>query len=817
MTEPLELVTFEDLVTRIAEAKDRAHAEESRAGWMKLLDVASDMAGRDNAEDDVTAGRTWYLTRVRISGYQGIGDSEPLEISFPPTPGITVVDGPNGSGKSSIADAIETALQGRIRPASSKGSGGNTPVWDRIHLGRDADEAVIELTLLAGDEVLEIGCTLEGPQQALRSSMTHRTGYSSREVDLHDSPWKSAVTGHQPVYAYAAVERQVQLAKDLQEFLEGLLAFGSCFGALEREVGRRSEDIFKAKETWGAALNTATQNVQSVDESWASDGQTQLDELKWPSVDEDPDEWLERESLTDIGQAIPEVTSEHLGRLREEADALDKELAKLQAAETSIHAQLAGPLQGLHEEGKRLEDTGNACPVCDTTDVPWFERLGASLEGLVGLASIQQSYRTAAFRLSEAAEQSLSGMRKVLAARDGDEADLGWWDNSVQPFFDAQQSAGNRVTGSLRSAATVLTTWVSSPHCERLIAEAAAESDRIRQWHRARRGAVDEFVSTWRSVAADAREAPTWESAKRRFKDLQDALRRDRAGALGAQTNAMVQALLADAGITLKSITVQGTKASLQIVDQQDKRLEPAMLSAGQRNAILLAPMLAVSGGGPFGFVILDDPVHAFDQVRVDHLAKTVADLAVSKRVIVLTHDERLKEHLIARHPDCDVRGVQRDTLTGAIRAVVQGEMWQTLVEDAFGVVNTAANPPGNVARPPHDIVRGLCRQAFDNALRSFVIRAAVQDGRTPENDLADLDEQNTTSQRMEAVRGSLTPGSPRTAQLDDAKSTVSPYMDSWNRATHGNEPIDAPDAEALRGEIKAARQACKGLTDESS
>jgi predicted ATPase len=813
MTAPLELVTFEDLVERITEFKENARAEDSIAGWAKLLDVASDMAGSDTADDDITAGRTWHLTHVRVSGYQGIGESDPLEISFPPRPGITVVHGPNGLGKSSIADAIETGLQGRTPAPTLQGSGGNTPVWERVHLGRDADEAVIELTLQTGGESLEICCAVGSADETVRYGATHRSGSSGGAIDLTATRWSSAVAGHRPVYAYAAVERQVQLAKDLQHFLEGLLAFGFCFDTLESEVGRRSEDVFRAKRKWDTALSAATQKVQTLDTTWAGDGQTPLRELVRPAVDEDPDEWLEREGLMETGHALPEVTAEHLDRLREMARELDEQVAKLHDAETSLHAQLAGPLTELHKEATRLEDSGNVCPVCDTADIGWLERLGTSVDGLVGLASIQQSYRAAASRLREAAEQALGGVREVIAARDGDEANLGWWDGTVRPFFDTERSAGHHVTADLRSAAATLSSWLSSLHCEQLVSEAATESDRLRQWRRGRRAAVEEFVCTWRSVATEARESPAWTSAKQRLTHLRNDLRRSRADTLSARTNTGVQNLLADAGIELKGITVQDRQASLEVADQHGERLKPAMLSAGQRNALLLAPMLAVSGAGPFGFVVLDDPVHAFDQVRVDRLAAAIAGLAQTKRVIVLTHDERLKEHLIAQQPECDVRGVKRDPASGAVESATEQQIWNSLLKDARGLVEATEKQRGGVTRPPHDIVRGLCRQAFDNALRSLVIRAAVADERSPEPDLAKLDEQYKTEERVTAVRRLLPNGSPHVALLDDAKAKVDPYLRGWNRAVHGNESADAPDLVSLGAEIDAAEQACQTLT----
>lgn len=128
MNSRLELLTFETLVEKIEQKKQRAQTEDARAGWEKLLAVARSFAGRSDADVDPAVGRRWALVRIRVSGYQGIAAESPLEIELDPTPGITVLHGANGSGKSSIADAIETALQGSPR-APMTGTGGKAPLW----------------------------------------------------------------------------------------------------------------------------------------------------------------------------------------------------------------------------------------------------------------------------------------------------------------------------------------------------------------------------------------------------------------------------------------------------------------------------------------------------------------------------------------------------------------------------------------------------------------------------------------------------------------------------------------------------------------
>jgi hypothetical protein len=73
-----------------------------------------------------------------------------------------------------------------------------------------------------------------------------------------------------------------------------------------------------------------------------------------------------------------------------------------------------------------------------------------------------------------------------------------------------------------------------------------------------------------------------------------------------------------------------------------------AVLSTGQRNALSLATYLprATQPESPFGFLILDDPIHAFDTGRVRYLAQHLMTLAERFQVVVFTHDDRLWREL---------------------------------------------------------------------------------------------------------------------------------------------------------------------------
>jgi hypothetical protein len=361
-------LTFETLVGEIEQQKQRARAKDVLAGWEKLLAVAEGFAARSVADVDPAVGRHWALIRIRVSGYQGIAADPPLEIEIDPTPGITVLHGPNGSGKSSIADAIETALQGSPREPMT-GTGGKTPLWERVHCGRDSDEAIIDLDLLSGRERLEIRCRLDSKSQLVEHNVILYGAGEPTRIDLSKTTWKSALAGHRPIFGYAAIERQIQIAKDLQELLESLLAFSGCFETFKREVDRCSKESRDAKTGWSNALKSAQQRVAEVDKERGQEDHQGLLAIVWPDVGDDPDEWLSSTGLAESGAAIPEVTEEHYQRLVVTGNEANEALITLEAAETSLHARLAGPLKQLHAAAREISDKRSTCPVCATSGV----------------------------------------------------------------------------------------------------------------------------------------------------------------------------------------------------------------------------------------------------------------------------------------------------------------------------------------------------------------------------------------------------------------------------------------------------------------
>ena len=810
MTSTFTILTFEDLI-EIGEGRQaKARGPGKIAGWQRLLGVARDQAGPGSAGNDFIGGRTWSLLRIHITGYQGVSADHTLELDLDPTPGITVLHGPNGSGKTSIADAVETALHGAPRQTATPGAGGKLPLWDREHTGRDARAASVELTLGSGDRRLRMSCHLDSAGRVTDREVELTDEVGSRSVGLPPT-WGSALAGHRPVFGYAAVERQVQMAKDLQEFLEPLLAFGGCFETLKLEVERQGASAASAYKRWVEALANAKTIVARVDDEHMHLGSPALAALAWPSLSDNTDAWLSENELTDRAQTVAEVTADHQRRLSESATAALDALVELRSEESSLHARLAGPLRDLHAAASELSDPGATCPVCAAHDAGWLDALRLATAQLADAPELQDRFQEAARQVRDSAKSTLTEVVGALQLAQEGSPEAAARDEvvaSAATLVTAIDTHGLRATATVKIALRDHCEIVTSESWASAAAKAVDESDHRRQWLRRRRGAVDSFITTWREVRDEAAAGTEWKAATGCLNDLQDELRVTRAENLKVLTGSALDRLLADVGIRITTLSVQGTKADFKIEDAHGGSLKLSMLSAGQRNALLLAPLLAVSRDGPFAFLVLDDPVHAFDQIRVDRLASILGELARDRRVLVLTHDERLKEHVVARVPNCDVRAVQRDPVTGRVSVESTGALWKVLVDDARAALQLPGGQPGGVTIEPTDLVRGLCRMAMDNALRQFVTKNAVRHGRDPGPDLTKLDTESTTAGRLKCAKALSAAGSPERAAAEATEARISAYTKGWNMAAHGNPAISV----VTDPEIDAADLACQDL-----
>ncbi|QDG88083.1 AAA family ATPase [Pseudarthrobacter sp. NIBRBAC000502770] len=806
-TEALTMFSYEELLHEI-ELK-RASARQGTESWDRLHAVAVELAGSSGGDTNwMNPGRSWRLERISIANYRGISNEEPLVLVFDPTPGITVLHGLNGAGKSSISDALDLALSGTT-PAGTGGTAGNAALWDPVHLARGASSAHVEVTLSSQSDRLFLAAVLDEKGE-VESHVAHlESADGSEQVDL-GSNWHQALASHQPVFAYASLERRVQLSKDLATYFEGLLALGGSFSALQETITLRGNQSTKALSTWRSAKGEAMRALTQIDSDRRSSGNvTPLDPVPEPTISDSRDEWLKNAGLLEPGldsDSLPTDSWEQLSRV---AKTIQATIHDFEKAGSTVEQVLAGTLEHLHEEAKNRHLEDGTCPVCATANTEWLTTLSETVKRNQSLASLRAKVAADTKALADVAHELLTAVLKV--GSQADDADpirkLTSTGQKLLTKFDLARESRIAAQHAVLTATTELAAWLCSDEAKALVNEAVKRTDATKQWRIARARAVEKFAAIWETDGSSAAESAMWTATSSRVDDLRNHLRKRRSDALEGRAGARVAELLSDAELKLNKINALATKASMELVDQNGNRVDLGMLSAGQRNAVLLAPLLASVDAGPFEFLVLDDPVHAFDELRIDRLAGSLALLAETRRVIVLTHDDRLKEHLAARAHTCDTRLVERSGATGAVEVDDSRHFWDQLLLDARTVLDLSLEKTGST-RDVTDGIRGLCRMSVDNALRTFVLRNAVLFGRDTETDLRMLDKKYTTKDRL-AVAATFWQGmAPAVNPVLRAVQKCQTPLKFWNQSIHGNSQL----TDATKEEIRAARDACKIL-----
>lgn len=814
LSSQLSLLTYEDLAQEIRAAKARATSADKRAAWGNLLRQVESIGGESKAAWDPTAGDPWHLTSLEIDGFQGV--TEPFSFQFDPTPGVTIIHGPNGSGKSSISDGIRAALSGKsdwwaaVTPGNARS--GKSPLWEKMNCARDSDKARVQVELMRGKESLTLTSHLGKDGAVHEVESTRRTEAGEIEVvDISSTPWRYAMEGHPPVFSYADVERRVQKHEDLQKYIENLLALGGCFDFLDGRVLELSVSASNSRKKLAAALKNAKAGIERVDREFRERDSAQLvEEIAWSDSVTDMGKWLTENGLSDRGTHLPQVTRAGVDAVAEAMCDVDAALELLHGSHVGLHHRLANSLTSLHSEVAQVAAPGYFCPVCDSESEDWVDRLGVNLSSV-------ESYGPKRAAVNSALRSLRSSFLEVGLVLEVLGQDAGFVGNDFLVDLRVKYSAltitfdhhGTQPVPEVISAFLSLREIMARTEWERCAGSAIELSDLTRQWRLRRRAEVESYVAIWETEHELASSAALWEATRECITNLADRLRRTRTSQFEGKAGIQVARLLEDAGIVLESVNLSRTRAEIEVHGLDGQKIALAMLSAGQRNAFLLAPLFATAEFGPFGFLVLDDPVHSFDEVRVDRLAAVIADLGRTRRVIVLTHDERLKEHLLARSPLCEAWAITRDAVKGELGVESTDELWRVLIGDARSVwqYSPKASPTGYLTEV--QIIRGLLRQALDNALHQCVVKYSLKAGVSVADSISTLDASMTTQKRMEAASRiiSLDPASDH--PVARANQACSHHLNNWNNAAHGNGEIDKSD---LGREIQAGLDACSVL-----
>ena len=103
-----------------------------------------------------------------------------------------------------------------------------------------------------------------------------------------------------------------------------------------------------------------------------------------------------------------------------------------------------------------------------------------------------------------------------------------------------------------------------------------------------------------------------------------------------------------ESNVDLGTLTLTGTGNQRRVrIDASVDGTEVqgfTVLSQGELHALALSLFIprATMADSPFRFLVLDDPIQAMDPAKVDGLVELLTDLAQTRQVIVLSHDDRL-------------------------------------------------------------------------------------------------------------------------------------------------------------------------------
>lgn len=688
--EALEQLSLPAPVRAVAEA-----ALDGQASLESLLSGSSAKPRKAIATDAGPLGPVW-LERLRVNGFQGIGQA--VELEFNPQPGLTLLIGRNGAGKSSLAEALQIA----ITRTSSRWEG-KTKAW------KDGWRNLHSTEMPA----VETGFLIEGSPDPLNitamwtgSSATPKVTISRGSETLSDAAlgWNAVLDVYRPFLAYtelgALLGGKSTVAHDALMRGLNLSELDSAIKALRSEASSRSR-------IWTTALDRADElreYLEQYDDSRATrtvaalrTRQPQLDVIAEILSGSDPQ----------VAQGIDALRSATAVR-PVDAAAIDRGAKELIAA-AHAHSQVAGTEAGRDLGIAELLSRAlafhsghgdSACPVCGAgrLDEDWREQAAREEQSLRARATAATSAERRLATARRALEQALPTKLPSLAVL----APLGIEVEGPLRGLESLISVRNIEDDHERAAVAVERAKV----VEVAFASIRAEAEKaIRAQEDIWRGLHPRIVA-WYHDAREAERAHQWyepcKAAQKTLEQVLEELRAERWAPIAAEVVELWEEMRINSNVGIGSPQLAGTATNRRIeyelnVDGKENAALGVM-SQGELTALALALFLprVTLPDSPFKFVILDDPVQSMDMSRVDGLARVLHRLSKHRQIIVLTHDERLREALLRQQIPATVHRVSRaPNSVVSVRQV--STPWEMHHNDALAL--SADNIPVELAR----------------------------------------------------------------------------------------------------------------------
>lgn len=745
----------------------------------------------------------WFLRSLELRGHVGVGEV-PLVLKFPPAAGIVVISARNGTGKTSAADGLRHVL-----------SGGVSRKYELAEANLHFSDRLIKAVVSNGPDDVTIGC---------RGSENVRWQMPDGTDQPVPRDWNAAYAQFNPVLLYPEISPVIDKPGLLHEFLKGGLPLDVLTVLLElvdevRTAGRAAQ--VRVKDAYNATL-ALTEGLAAA--------KTLVDLAKLHGSLPAPDQIL---NLRSLAAALPRSQAPRSHLPREwvvDADAVERlsgAIRELQAARVAVvpgaeavQAALAGLVHG---EGKHLEDlrAGDVCPVCGTHAASWFEtartaadRLKLELQALreaegIVRAQWRQFYATA-FPSPLAADA-----RKMLQQDFPNEIGglINRWDQLASQVATVQaETLSTEALTAFAVESALIAAWYAEAKAK-VIANHEESAD---EWARVR-----QQIDQWLRIVEQDRVSYARGLHAERLGKVVEQWTRDTRSALFDPISARVVEYWAelnnDSDLQVTQVKLSGgirqaRKVAISLAFGDTKVAPgpdaPKVLSTGQRNALTLATYLprATQPDSPFRFLVLDDPIHAFDGDRVRYLARVLGTLSKSYQIIVLTHDERLWHELraLGEHP-LHIRLTRPPGSSSTVQVKDVTYPGMGLLEDLERVLGAEANKPLGTEAAQVIMILTMCRQALDTEVGTQVEILGRRSGLSSERIAADREQAGDTRSQLVLLNNYAAKVGLSPLVLDQYESTIS----ALNRAAHGGAP-SAPKASQRRTWINDTRKMLK-------
>ncbi len=590
-----------------------------------------------------------------------------------------------------------------------------------------------------------------------------------------------------PVFAYAELANELQRVADLQAWLIRCIGMDGAAAQLDRGLDDAVEESKKSKASIGAAYEALVGKIEAVEAEFVDVGPEE-DEKRFelPAAGIAFDEWLVTTGAVPATAGGKVLASDPRDALR--AGVLAYVDARRRVADASTDLLQGAVLDELIELDRQIRehdqgDNHGQCPVCGALRPTWRSDLHSSVALLQGAREAGGQMRAAEAELLSTVVPTVVALFEL-----GKDTDRPPHEVATAVRLLSSVAVGQRLEGAAADAADVVCAWLVTAGAEDLIEQLVSRNDR-RNARRARRWqAITAFRTAWETFSSSAAELAVLETARDKiWNPYLRAMRKRQTVYLRSKVKAIVDEMLQDAGIELHDLVVNKSSARIELQNAAGTKIDLSHLSAGQRNALILGPVLTQGDAGIFAFSLIDDPVHAFDDYRVDRLSRCLIDLASHRTVLVATHDPRFVDSVHALGGSRYAVQAMRRTNDGHVTLQPRVAPWIVLQETAKAIANDAQDAITETGR---EHIGVLLRMSVDAVLEALAARhAMILTGTQRDQALKQFAKAGTTAARIAKVKEWISASTEQSSRWDSGMAALQPHLSYWSECAHGNAP----------------------------